>query len=261
MQFKKEGFPSVSEIVICTVKKILHNSVFVVLDEYKDREGIIHISEIAPGRIRSIREYVREGRKVVCSILRVYQERNHIELSLRRVTTSMRIKKNEELKMEQKSEKILEMISRALKVPFAAFYNDVGMKIISKYGSLHACFQLLNNEPGLITELGIDKKIADSISDLVTQRFKPPEVKLSKTLSIKCMSSNGIEVIKRALKKAVIIAEAKKYDFKISYLGAPSYRMTITASDYKSANSIMDELVSTVVNDVKSHEGEADIVK
>lgn len=261
MQFKKEGFPAVSEIVICTVKKILHNSVFVVLDEYKDREGIIHISEIAPGRIRTIREYVREGRKIICSILRVYQERNHIELSLRRVTTSMRIKKNDELKMEQKSEKILEMISRSLKVPFSAFYNDVGMKIIKKHGSLHACFQLLNAEPNILTELGIDKKIIGSISELVAQRFKPPEIKLSKTLAIKCMSPNGIEVIKNALKKAVIVAESKKFDLKMSYLGAPSYRMTIIAPDYKSANSIMDELVSTVVTDVKAHEGEADIVK
>ena len=55
MFYKREGFPHEEEITLCTVKKILHNSVFASLDEYKDREGIIHISEIAPGRIRTIR--------------------------------------------------------------------------------------------------------------------------------------------------------------------------------------------------------------
>ena len=87
---KKKGFPEEDDIVLCTVKKILYHSVFVTLDEYDNLEGMIHISEIAPGRIRNIRDYVREGKKLVCKVLRVRKEKGHFDLSLRRVNEGQR---------------------------------------------------------------------------------------------------------------------------------------------------------------------------
>ena len=74
MLYKKQGFPEEDELVLCTVNNVQHNSVFVDLDEYNKR-GLIHISEIAPGRIRNIRDYVVEGKKIVCKILRIDQEK------------------------------------------------------------------------------------------------------------------------------------------------------------------------------------------
>ncbi len=58
----KKTFPDEKEIVVCTVKKILRDSIFATLDAYEGKEGMIHISEIAPGRIRNIRDYVKEGK-------------------------------------------------------------------------------------------------------------------------------------------------------------------------------------------------------
>ena len=102
MFYQKKGIPEENEIVICTVKKILPHGVFVGLDEYKDKEGLIHISEISPGRVRNIRDFVKEGKRIVCKILKINLERNHIDLSLRRVTQSQRINKNTSYKQEQK---------------------------------------------------------------------------------------------------------------------------------------------------------------
>jgi len=66
MLLKKEGFPERDEFVLCTVTNIQFHSVFVDLDEYV-KPGMIHISEISPGRIRNIRDFVKEGKKVVAS--------------------------------------------------------------------------------------------------------------------------------------------------------------------------------------------------
>ena len=85
MLLKKEGFPEEDELVMCTVTQVQFHSVFVTLDEY-DKGGMIHISEVSPGRIRNIRDFVREGKKIVCKVLRVNEEKGHIDLSLRRVT-------------------------------------------------------------------------------------------------------------------------------------------------------------------------------
>ncbi|MEK6948847.1 MAG: S1 RNA-binding domain-containing protein, partial [Nanoarchaeota archaeon] len=60
MLLQKKGFPQEDELVLCTVTKVEFHSVFVTLDEY-GKGGMIHISEVSPGRIRNIRDFVREG--------------------------------------------------------------------------------------------------------------------------------------------------------------------------------------------------------
>src|SRR3990167_9616471 len=84
MLYKKKGMPEVNEVVMCTVKKVLFHSVFVDIEDY-GLEGMIHISEVSPGRIRNIRDYVKEGKKIVCKVLKVDEVKGHIDLSLRRV--------------------------------------------------------------------------------------------------------------------------------------------------------------------------------
>jgi translation initiation factor 2 subunit 1 len=77
MFYKKEGFPEEDELVICTVAEIQYHSIFVTVDEYDNISGMIHISEIAPGRIRNIRDYVKEGKVIVCKVLRINTEKGH----------------------------------------------------------------------------------------------------------------------------------------------------------------------------------------
>ena len=70
------------DIVLCTVERIEGTNVFVSIEG--NGEGSIMTSEIAPGRIRNLRDYVVPKKKIVCKILRV--SGNRIDLSLRRVT-------------------------------------------------------------------------------------------------------------------------------------------------------------------------------
>ena len=51
MLYKKQGMPDEDEIVLCTVTAVHHHSVFAKLDDY-GKTGMIHISEVSPGRIR-----------------------------------------------------------------------------------------------------------------------------------------------------------------------------------------------------------------
>ena len=92
MFYKREGILEQDEIVLCKVTKIYPNSVFVQLLEYND-SGMVHISEVSPGRIRNLRDYVSIGRQIVCKVLRIDRERGHIDLSLRRVNSNQRKEK------------------------------------------------------------------------------------------------------------------------------------------------------------------------
>ena len=82
------------EIVLCTVDRIDGAMVFVKIDNADG--GSITFSEIAPGRIRNIRDNVIPKKRIVCKVLRV--SRGNYELSLRRVTP----KEKKELMEQQK---------------------------------------------------------------------------------------------------------------------------------------------------------------
>ena len=64
-------WPDEGELVVCTVSNVKDFVAFVTLDEYGEREGLIPIAEVARGWIKHIRDYVREGQKVVCMGLHV----------------------------------------------------------------------------------------------------------------------------------------------------------------------------------------------
>lgn len=254
---KKETFPEEGEVVLCTVKKILPNSVFVTLDEYKDREGIIHISEIAPGRIRTIRDFVKEGKKIVCKVLRTNREKNQLDLSLRRVTVSMQIAKSTEIKLEQKAEKLLEYVAQQSKTTGEAVFKQIGEKVVKTFGSLNAAFnEVLQRGEKVFTELGIESALAKKVTELIQTRMKPAEVEVAAVLELKCQTANGIEVIKQAVKKTQDYAKTKKYTLIFKYLGAPRYSMTLQAADYKKGDNSLREVGEFLIKTIEKEGGE-----
>ncbi|MFH1638310.1 MAG: translation initiation factor IF-2 subunit alpha [Candidatus Woesearchaeota archaeon] len=239
MFYKKRGIPEEGDIVLCTVKKILYHSVFVYMDEYFNKEAMVHISEIAPGRIRNLRDYVKEGKKLVCKVLRKYPD-GKLDLSLRRVPVTARIRKNEEYKQEQKSESILESVGKPLKIDIKGMYEKAGFKIMEEYGGLFPCFQeIAVKGKEVLTELGIEDSYAEAITKLVKERIKPPEVLLAGKLDIQSYESNGIEIIKEIIVGLEDFAKKKGYDFRMSYITAPLYRFELKAEDYKTAEEAL----------------------
>ena len=87
----------VGDIVLCTVDKIVGTTVFVKIEG--DGEGSIVVSEIAPGRIRNLRDYVVPKKKIVCKVLRISEK--NVELSLRRVSLKEKKERMEQLKQEK----------------------------------------------------------------------------------------------------------------------------------------------------------------
>jgi translation initiation factor 2 subunit 1 len=246
MLYKKKNYPEENEVVICTVKKILPHGVFVILDEFEHKEGLIHISEISPGRVRNIRDFVKEGGKIVCKILKINIERNHIDLTLRRVTQSQRINKNTEYKQEQRSEKILDFVAKETKLSLQEVYNKVGNKLIETHGTLYGSFEQIRDNPSLLKDLNLDKKLETSILQLIKDRIKKKQVKILATISLTSHLSNGIIVIKE------ILSKLQTNGTKITYMGAPNYKLTLTADNYKDAEKQLAKIQSTATKELKN---------
>jgi translation initiation factor 2 subunit 1 len=252
MFFKKTGLPEDSEIVMCTVTNIQYSSVFATIDEY-GVSGMIHISEIAAGRIRNIRDYVKEGKKVVCKVLRVYHDKGHVDLSLRRVNERERKNKVNEIKFEQKAESIIEHVARENKIPAPKLYEDVAKPLLNEYMYLHHAFEDIVEGNLKLANSGVDAKIAKQIEELANQRFKPQSVEIGGVLSLSSYESNGLETVKSALKLA-----QKSPSVKVRYLGGGKYGITVSALDYKEAEPILKEAVDSTLDYILEHKGEGE---
>ncbi|MCD4759947.1 translation initiation factor IF-2 subunit alpha [archaeon] len=244
MFYKKSGLPEQGEIVICTVTKILYHSVFAKLDEYNHLDGMIHISEISPGRIRNIRDYVKEGKRIVCKVLRVNLDKKQVDLSIRRVNTMQAINRNNEYKQEQKAEKLLEFIGKQLKKDLKTIYTEAGFKIIETYGSLYEGFQRFVLDDEVIKDLKLDKTLEKTLLEIVKDKIKAPEVEISGIITLTSEATDGVEVIKK------ILIKAQKGEIKITYISAPKYKISVTASDYKTAEGILknsqEEIIASI---------------
>ena len=70
MSTEIQEMPEQGEIVLATVTKVMDHGAYVTLDEYDDIQGFLHISEIAPGWIRSVSKFVKDGEKKVLPCLK-----------------------------------------------------------------------------------------------------------------------------------------------------------------------------------------------
>ncbi len=252
MLYKKAGFPDEGDYVICMVKRITYHTVFVNLDEYNAIEGIIHVSEVSPGRIRNIRDFVKPGKRIVCRVLRANKEKGQLELSLRRVSAGMTKKKNTEYKLEQKAEKILEAAGRKLGMDLKTAYEELGYRLIEVYGSLDAGFQGILKEDAKV--LNIKKEYLEALTSIAREKIKPIKIKISKTIIISSLAPDGIDVIKDTLNNLSRYASKKGYEITQTYVSAPRYRLTVFANDYKTGEKVMEELVDYATSYAKQKE-------
>ncbi|MCH8003825.1 MAG: translation initiation factor IF-2 subunit alpha [Nanoarchaeota archaeon] len=257
MLLKKEGFPEEDELIMCTITKVQFHSVFANLDEY-GKNGMIHISEVSPGRIRNIRDFVKEGKKVVCKVLRVNKEKGHIDLSLRRVTETQKRNKVDEIKQEQKAEKLLEFVAKDMNIDVKKLFDDIISNISKKYTSLYEFFQHVVVDNNAIKDAGIDAKITEKLEEAIKSRIKEVSVKIEGKLKLTSFASNGVDIVKEALKKA---SEVGKESILIKYLGGGSYNVIVNAKDYKEAEKLLKEATEKALEFVRENDGQGEFAR
>ncbi len=247
MLLKKTGFPQDEELVLCTVTGINPHSVFCTLDEYGGRTGMIHISEIAPGRIRNIREFVQENKKIVTKVLQTNKEKGHIDLSLRRVNQTQKTNKLNQIKQEQLAEKIVEYAAKQTGDSVLTLYNKISEKLVPQFGTIFAAFEQVSHDQ-LNLETLVDKKVGKILTDAIKARIKPPEVKIGGDLKLSSYAPDGVQEVKDTL--AIIT----KQGLEVRYMGAGTYHVEVIAPDFKEAEKKLKTAIDPVMEHAKDHD-------
>jgi len=226
--------PEDGELVLATVREITAHGAYVTLDEYGKLPAFLHISEIATGWVRDIERYAKPGQKIVLKVIRINRGRKEIDLSLRQVSGEERRDKIIEVKKTEKAATIVD----ALKVRLTG--NETGVKsiadsILNQYDTLYDGFEdVARRGPKALAKLTLDPALAQLLEEVAKDKISIPVVEVRGVMDIRVKASNGIEVIKSALKSGEDV-KTSGAQVKVTYLGTPRYRLIVKAENYKVA--------------------------
>lgn len=233
---EKKEFPEHDEIVLCAVDRILGTTVFVKILNY-NKEGVIATSEVAPGRIRNIRDYVTVGKKIVCKVLRIDERTGHIDLSLRRVS-----KKETEEALEKESKE--RDAAAMLRIVIKEKAESVIEKIKKQHATLLEFFQNIEKiEP---SSFGLTAKEQEQFIKIMKEKPQK-KVSISSKIQLKSEDADGIIRIKSIFEDILKLYK----DVKIGYISAPNYSLSIKADNYKEANKKMQEILKKIEQESK----------
>lgn len=257
MLYTKDGFPEVNEIVLCTVKKIYGNTTFVYVNEY-EKEGVLTISEIAPGRIRNLRDHVTENKTIVCKVLRVDAKNNRIDVSLRRVPVPVMKDKLEEIKKEEYAEKIYSDVAKELSTTQDALFEKTYEPIFEEYDTVwEALYEIMLENEKVEMFTGLDKKEKNAFVKIINERIKPEEIVYKKNFILRSLDSDGVKKVVSAIKVCVVGLNYEKVN--VVYLAAGKFEITIRHDDMKSADNLFNNFKSTLEKEAKSNKLELEI--
>jgi len=217
--------PEESELVIAIIKKIMPYGAFCALPEYGDREAFLHVSEVAPRWIKNIHEFISEGQRVVVKVHHVDKEKNQVDISIKRVSEEEKKRKLELLQNEKRGAKLLEIALEAAKC--GVTLPQASLEIEKHFDDVYTCFKetSLKGEDAL-KKLDLPKGLKARIAEIAAKNIKKPVVTVGAIITLTCYNPDGVKVLKEALDI--------KEDAEIHYLGAPKYKLSLMAPDYKS---------------------------
>jgi translation initiation factor 2 alpha subunit (eIF-2alpha) len=200
------------DMVLCTVDRIAGTVVFVKI-EGEEREGSIILSEIAPGRIRNLREYVIPKKKIVCKVLKT--SGGTISLSLRRVTLK---EKKEVMDAHNQERSYISILKSVLKEK-----SEEIITRITKEEKLYDFFEETRTNPKKLEDL-IGKEDTKKVLDIIFEQ-KKKRIIIKRTIYLKTQEPNGIHILKTILENPG--------EIEIKYLSAGRYSLKIETEDGK----------------------------
>ncbi len=223
------------DLVLCTVDRIVGTTVFVKI-EGEEREGNIVVSEIAPGRIRNLRDYVVPKKKIVCKVLRISPER--VDISLRRVSQTEKKQIMEEHSQEKSYENILKSI-----------LGENSKQIINKIKekeNLYNFFEQAKPNPKILENF-VGKDNCSKIMQIINkQKIKKSEVK--KEFKLSSIKPNGLNLTKELLENIK--------DAEVSYLAAGKFSIKSQSEDPKKEEKKLRTILENIEKKAKEKDME-----
>ena len=237
---KYSGWPEPGELVVGDVDEIADFGVFVDLDEYEDKRGLCHISEVASGWIKNVRDHVREGQTVVAKVLEVDKSSNQIDLSIKDVNEHQRKETIQDWKNAQKADNWM-LIALGEDVDDDR-YTSVANALLAEYESLYDAFEAaaISGDEAL-EDVDVDADDVDAVVTAARDNVSVPYVDVTGYVDLESAAPDGVDDVRDALAAAGGNGEVPDgVELDVGYVGSPEYRIKVRAPDYKTAESQLE---------------------
>jgi translation initiation factor 2 subunit 1 len=221
-----------NDLVICKVKEVTNTITFVELPN--SQQATIISSEIAPGRIKYMRQYVVPNKQIVCKILKI--EGDNIHLSLRRVNSR---EKKEILQSFKQSQ----TINVAFKQIFGDKEEPIKEKILENFNDLKSFIDSAKTDESIIPKY-IPKEFQSAITALSKKKRKNEELK--QNIKIKCLESDGVKRIKK-------IFDLNNKNVSVNYISAGKLKLKLIVDDFKEGKKEMVEIIQELEKRAKEN--------
>lgn len=216
------------DLALVLITGIEGTTIFLELED--KTKGSMILSEVAPGRIRNLREFVTVGKKIVCKVLRV--QNNHIELSLRRVSAKERELVLEGYKKEKSFQALLKPILK-----------EKTQEIIEKIAAEHELVEVFDTlkTDQKVLEKYLTKTELEQLKKLVSEK-KDKAKEVRKKIFLKTMKDNGLKEIQEVLKTS---------EAEVHYLGSGMFSIAVTGTDFKQLNAKIEKITADMYKRAK----------
>ena len=256
---KQDEWPEIGEFLVCMIKTVKQNGVYVDLDGYSGQEGFIFIGEVASGWVKNIRSIVREGQRVVAKVIKVKKDKRSVELSIKSVSDERRRDTLQRWKNKQRAGQLLRIVGERSGWDDAKI-AEMSTELIETFGGLYAAFEETAIENNALKNEGFEGDWTSVFIETAVENIIPEFVNIRAIADIQIHGSEGIEIIRKALSAAEGCA-SKDDEVEVSafYDGAPEYRIELQAPDWDVAESHWDLVEAAIAEHISAEVGKVEI--
>jgi translation initiation factor 2 subunit 1 len=253
-----QRLPEEGDIIIATVMQVTGHGAYVTLDEYNNTTGFLHISEIATGWIRNIERYVRPKQKAVLKVIRVNKSRGEVDTSLKQVSSEERRSKLIEVKKNEKAAAFLDFIKSKLKLTDEQVH-EIEDTILQKYDYVYDAFEAVARKgQESIQNVNLSPEVKNAVEE-ASKRIPIPRVEVRGIMEISSKKPDGIEIIKNTL--ASLEGHKGSATTTVTYIGAPRYRIVVSAENFKIAEKFMSITIEKTRSTIEKQHGTFNYVR
>jgi translation initiation factor 2 subunit 1 len=251
MTSSEHGLPEPGEIVVCTVREITSHGIYVNLDQYGGMNGFLHVSEISTGWVRNIERVAKPQQKLVLKVIRADRTRKEIDLSLRQVTNEERRAKVIEWKRAERAQAIMSIVRKKVDMGERELNENIA-KIVEQFPSLYAALEAAaKKQEKAFAGLDLPDAFMKALVETAKEKIVPPTYEIGAIVEVSSRAPDGVQQIKKTLLAAA--NSSSSANVKITYAGAPRYRIRITADDYKQAEKMMASVLDKIKDGLGKH--------
>lgn len=235
--------PEEGDFVVVELTDVDTNSAFAKLEEYKDLQGMIHISEASRSWVQDLTKEFSKGEKTVAQVIEV--DESSIGLSLKRVNDKQKKDTMNRWRKEQKADKFIEDLEDSIDID--DIYEDVVFPLQRELGSSFKGFEISIAEEEKLKEF-LDDEVVDAIQEVAKENIDLKQEKFEGEIEIEFYHGDGLDRIKKAFDEV-------EDGVEIKYMSAPKYSIEAWGRTQELAKKRMDTATQKIQEKVEELDG------